>query len=238
MIDDPQPGTYYIVAAGVSVTGEGVTFDYHEEMFSQGQGTVTPKSDATYDLSAGESMPVDGALTVAARQLTNEAMVGRVRVANEYGTIIGAASVSISTVDVPQLDVVSWAPPFVGAEMTDDGVVAGDRQYESRMTPTTWTAENGLVNLAVEGEQYGSALGINEARTAVGITTDSEWNYVPSMWAADGSLTVLGVPDWRPYTGGYADRGRARRTCGDGCEVLSAEPELDCDLAARSVDEH
>ena len=54
-------------------------------------------------------MPVDGALTVSARQLTSEPMVGRVRVANEHGTIIGAASVAITTVEVPQLDVVSWA---------------------------------------------------------------------------------------------------------------------------------
>ncbi|WP_127473587.1 S8 family serine peptidase [Microbacterium sulfonylureivorans] len=204
VIDNPDPGTYYIVVAGVSVAGEGVTFDYHQEMFSKGQGTVTPKSDATYDLSAGESMPVDGALTVSARQLTGEPMVGRVRVANEHGTIIGAASVAITTVDVPQLDLVTWAPPFVGAGLTDDGLVAGDRQFESRMTPTTWTEEGGFVNLAVDGEQWGSALGVNEERTAVGVVTDADWNFVPSMWAADGSLTMIGVPDWRPYTGGFA----------------------------------
>lgn len=204
VIDDPQPGTYYVVAAGAGVPGAGVTFDYHQEMFSKGQGTVTAKSDATYDLSAGESMPVDGALTVSARQLSGEPMVGRVRVANQYGTIIGAASVAITTVDVPQLDVVSWAPPFVGAEMTDRGVVAGDRQYEGRMTPTTWTAEDGLVNLALEDREYGAALAINEDRTAVGIVTDDTGSFVPSLWAPDGSLTVVGVPDWRPYEGGYA----------------------------------
>lgn len=204
VIDDPQPGTYYIVVAGVSVAGQTVTFDYHQEMFSKGQGTVTPKSDATYALSAGESMPVEGALIVSARQLTGEPMIGRVRVANEYGTIIGAASVAVTTVDVPQLDVVSWAPPFVGAEMTDSGVVAGDRQYEARMTPTTWTAENGFVNLEIEEGEYGQALGINEDRTAVGIVTGSDGSFVPSMWAADGSLTAFGTPDWRPYAGGYA----------------------------------
>lgn len=204
VVDDPQPGTYYIVVAGISVTGENVTFDYHQEMFSQGQGTVTPKSDATHELSAGETMPVDGALTVSARQLTSDPMIGRVRVANEHGTIIGAASVAITTVEVPQLDVVSWAAPFVGAEMTDGGVVAGDRQFEARMTPTTWTAEDGFVDLANDGEQWGTAFGINEDRTAVGIVTNSNGNFVPSMWAADGSLTEIGVPDWRAYPSGYA----------------------------------
>lgn len=204
VVDDPQPGTYYMVVTGVNVAGDAVTFDYHQEMFSKGQGTVAPKSDAAYELSPGESMPVDGALTVTARQLTGEPMIGRVRVANEHGTIIGAASVAITTVDVPQLDVVSWAPPFVGAEMTDAGVVAGDRQFESRMTPTTWTAEGGFVNLAMDDREYGAALGINEDRTAVGVVTDAVGNFVPSMWAADGSLTVIGVPDWRPYSGGYA----------------------------------
>ncbi|WP_159600323.1 S8 family serine peptidase [Agromyces humi] len=204
VIDDPRPGTYYIVVAGVSVPGEGVTFDYHQEMFSKGQGTVTPKSDATYGLSSGESMPVDGALIVTARQLTAEPMVGRVRVANEYGTIIGAASVAVTTVDVPQLDVVSWASPFVGAKLTDDGTVAGDRQYDSRMTPTTWSVDGGFVDLEIQEDGYGSALGMNEGHTAVGITTKDDGNFVPSMWDADGSLTELGVPDWRSYPSGYA----------------------------------
>ncbi|MDR6907753.1 putative HAF family extracellular repeat protein [Agromyces sp. 3263] len=204
VVDDPQPGTYYIVVAGVSVAGDGVTFDYHQEMYSKGQGTVTPKSDATYGLSSGESMPVDGALIVTARQLTGEPMVGRVRVANEYGTIIGAASVAVTTVDVPQLDVVSWAPPFVGAGLTDDGVVAGDRQYEARMTPTTWTADGGFVNLEVQEDGYGSALGINEEHTAVGVVTGDDGGFIPAQWSADGSLTRIGTPDWRSYSGGYA----------------------------------
>lgn len=204
VIDNPQPGTYLIVVAGVTVAGDGVTFDYHQEMFSQGQGTVAPKSDKTYPLSAGKSMPVEGSLTVTARQLTSEHMVGRVRVANEYGTIIGAAAVRINTVEVPQLDVVSWADPFVGSALTDDGVVAGDRQYDARMTATTWTPENGFVNLDMDGSEYGSALGMNENHTAVGVVSDDEGNWDPAQWAADGTLTRIGVPDWRAYWGGYA----------------------------------
>ncbi|MDQ0893161.1 S8 family serine peptidase [Agromyces ramosus] len=225
VIDDPQPGTYYVVVAGLSVPAEGVTFDYHQEMFSKGQGTVAPKSEATFELSAGESMPVDGALTVSARQLTGAPMVGRVRVANEYGTIIGAASVEITTVEVPQLDVVSWAPPFVGAEMTDGGVAAGDRQYEGRMTPTTWTAEDGLVNLALEDREYGAALGINEDRTAVGVVTDSAGNFLPSLWAADGSLTVIGMPGWRPYSNGYATAVNDEGVVAGFAELLQQDPD-------------
>ncbi|QIG38729.1 S8 family serine peptidase [Microbacterium sp. 4R-513] len=204
VIDDPEPGTYVIVVAGVAVAGESVTFDYHEEMFSRGQGTVAPTSDTTFALEAGESMPVEGAVTVTARQLTGEPMVGRVRVANEYGTIIGAAAVRITTVEVPKLDLVSWAAPFVGSALTDDGVVAGDRQKDAKMTPTTWTPEDGFVDLDMDGGEYGSALGMNEDRTAVGVVSDDTGNFVPAQWAADGSLEVIGVPDWRPYWGGYA----------------------------------
>ncbi|WP_169582892.1 MULTISPECIES: S8 family serine peptidase [Microbacterium] len=204
IVDNPQPGTYVILVAGVRVPEAGVTFDYHEEMYSKGQGTVSPKTDETFALAPGETMPVDGALTVTARQLTTEPMVGRVRVANEYGTVIGAASVRIETVEVPQLEVVTWADPFVGAALTDDGVVAGDRQYEARMTPTTWTPDGGFVDLPFEGHEYGAALGMNEDHEAVGVVTDETWNFVPALWAADGSLTKFGVPDWRGYPGGYA----------------------------------
>lgn len=225
VVDNPRPGTYYVVVAGVTVSGEGVTFDYHEELFSKGQGTVSPTTDATFALSAGESMPVDGALTVAARQLTGEAMVARVRVRNEYGTIIGAAAVAIAKVDVPQLDVVSWAPAFVGAALTDDGVVAGDRQYEARMTPTTWTADGGFVNLEMNGSEYGSALGMNRDRTAVGVVTDESWAFVPAMWDADGALTVIGTPDWRAYTGGYATAVNDSGLVAGFADLMERDPE-------------
>ncbi|WP_461471784.1 S8 family serine peptidase [Microbacterium sp. HJ5] len=225
VIDDPKPGTYYLVVAGVSVPDGGVMFDYHEEMFSKGQGTVKPAGDAAFALSAGESMPVEGALTVAARQLSNEPMVARVRVANEHGTIIGAAAVNISKVEVPQLDVVSWAPPFVGAALTDDGTVAGDRQYEARMTPTTWTADGGFVNLPMGDSEYGSALGMNDHHVAVGVVTDSSWSFVPAMWAADGTHTVIGAPDWRDYSGGYATAINDAGTIVGFGELTAQEPD-------------
>lgn len=204
VIDDPQPGTYFIVVAGVTVPADSVTFDYHQEMYSTGQGTVAPKSDATFGLASGQSMPVVGALTATARQLTSDPMVGRVRVANQYGTIIGAADVAVTKVVVPQLDVVKWGAPFVGAAMNDSGVVAGDRQYNARMTPAIWTVQDGLTNLALGTSKYGSALAMNEGQTAVGIVTDSAMHYVPAEWGKDGSLSMLGVPAWRPYTTGYA----------------------------------
>ncbi|MFB8032150.1 S8 family serine peptidase [Streptomyces sp. NPDC056004] len=204
VIDDPQPGTYFIVVGGVAVPGDNVTFDYHQEMYSKGLGTITPKSDAKYKVATGQSMPVDGAVVVSARQLTEDPMVGRVRVANKYGTIIGAADVEITTVDVPQLDLVGWAPPFVGAALNESGVVAGDRQYNSRMTPTIWTAADGFTNLDLAGGRYGSALDLNDGQIAVGVATDSALRTLPAQWAKDGSLTVLGVPDWRPYSNGYA----------------------------------
>ncbi|MFB6943545.1 S8 family serine peptidase [Streptomyces sp. NPDC060286] len=204
VIGDPQPGTYFIVVAGVAVPGDNVTFDYHQEMYSKGLGTITPKSDAKYTVATGQSMPVDGAMMVSARQLTKDPMAGRVRVANEYGTIIGAADVTIAAVDVPKLDLVAWAPPFVGAALNESGVVAGDRQYNARMTPTIWTAADGFTNLDLAGGRYGSALDLNDGQIAVGIATDSALHTLPAQWAKDGSLTVLGVPDWRPYSNGYA----------------------------------
>ena len=203
IVDDPQPGTYYIVVAGV--TGQDITFDYHQEMFSKGQGTIAPSSDATHELATGESMPVDGAVKVSARQLTSEPLVGRMRVANEYGTIIGAVDVEIAAVEVPQLDIISWAAPWVGSSMNDSGVVAGDRQINGMMSPTTWSVENGFKDLENTSEGYGSSLGINADGTAVGVVTSPETGgFVPAQWATDGALTVLGSPDWRAYTSGYA----------------------------------
>ncbi|MFE6734728.1 S8 family serine peptidase [Microbacterium sp. NPDC057650] len=204
IVDNPKPGTYYIVVTGMAVPEGGVTFDYHQEMYSVGQGTITGASDATFDLASGATMPVAGDLTVAARQLTGDPMVARMRVANEHGTFIGAVDVDIAKVEVPQLDVVKWAPPFVGAALTDDGMVAGDRQYNARMTPTTWTAEDGFVNLSLDDSKYGAAMAMNQKREASGIATDSALHNVPATWAADGALTVIGNPDWRAYSAGYA----------------------------------
>jgi uncharacterized membrane protein len=204
VLDDPGPGSYYVVVTGVQVPGDSVTFDYHEEMYSQGLGTIRAKTSTTYRLPHGRSMPTDATMTLAARQLTSEPMVGRVDVANEYGTIIGAVSVKVPEVTMPQLDLLSWAPPFVGSAVTEDGVVAGDRQYNARMTPTTWTAEGGFTNLDLGDNKYGSALGMNDAHTGVGIVIGSGGSPKPAEWAADGSLTVLGLPDWRAYSSGYA----------------------------------
>ena len=74
VIDNPRPGTYYVVVAGVTVAADGVTFDYHEEMFSKGQGTVAPISGKTHRLSAGQSMPVEGARTEAQLAKTRHAV--------------------------------------------------------------------------------------------------------------------------------------------------------------------
>ena len=92
------------------------------------------------------------------------------RVANEYGTIVGAVTVPITEVEVPELDVVKWAPPFVGAaRVNDSGVVAGDRQYNARTVPTTWTASGGFKDLEKGAAQSGSALDINEGLEAAGL---------------------------------------------------------------------
>jgi probable HAF family extracellular repeat protein len=204
VIDDPRPGTYFIVVAGASVPEGGVTFDYHQEMYSKGLGTITASSGTMYPVTAGDSMPADGTMVVSARQLTSDPVVGRIRVANEHGTIIGAARVKVSTVDVPKLVVIAWDKPFVGAALNESGVVAGDRQFNGRMTPTTWTAADGFRNLDLGTGKYGSALGMNDAQTAVGIVSSSSGGYLPATWAGDGSLSRTGLPPWRAYSGGYA----------------------------------
>ncbi|WP_427896527.1 S8 family serine peptidase [Kribbella sp. GL6] len=204
VLDDPRPGSYFVVVAGANVPSGEVTFDYHEEMYSKGLGTITSATGNSYPVASGKTMPVDATMTVAARQLSSAPMVGRVRVANQYGTTIGAVNVKLPVVDVPKLDVVKWDKPFVGAAINESGVVAGDRQYNARMTPTIWTAQTGFTNLALGTNREGSVLGLNDAQTAAGIVIGSTGHLMPAEWAEDGSLTELGVPGWRAYTGGYA----------------------------------
>lgn len=225
VVDEPRPGSYFVVVAGANVPGDKVTFDYHEEMYSKGLGTITSTTGTRYPVANGRSMPVDGTMTVTARQLSSAPMVGRVRVANQYGTTIGAVKVKIADVDVPKLDLVSWTNPFVGAAMNDSGVVAGDRQYNARMTPTTWTAQTGFSNLDLGVNKYGSALGLNDDQTAVGIVINAAGHTVPAQWAKDGSLTEIGVPDWRAYPGGYATAINARGDVAGFAELTIREAD-------------
>jgi subtilisin family serine protease len=204
VLDNPRPGTYYVVAAGVTSTSGSTTFDYHEEMYSKGLGSVTPTSTQAHRLASGQSMSADVKVTLATRQLTTQPLAGRVQIANSYGTVIGAADVRISKVTIPQLDVQKWEKPFVGADLNENGEVGGDRQFNSLMTPTVWSAADGFRNLELVGGEQGSVLGLNDSREAAGILYDDAGSIVPAMWAADGTMTAIGMPGWRAYTLGFA----------------------------------
>ncbi|MFJ2090595.1 S8 family serine peptidase [Streptomyces sp. NPDC087901] len=206
VMDDPAPGTYYVVVTGAHVVSGPVTFDYHEEMFSRGIGTITARSDKASRLEPGQSMPVAADIDLSAVTQTSEPVIGRVRVANADGTVVGAAKVRINNVVAPKLAAVKWEKPFVGAKLTNSGVVAGDRQFNANMTPTTWTKETGFTDLALGSAKYGSALDMNELRESAGVLSYSEGGTRPAAWAADGSVTDLGLPDGREkaYDGGYA----------------------------------
>ena len=169
VLDDPAPGTYYVVVTGANVPSSPVTFDYHEEVFSKGIGTISPKSDAEHALQPDEAMPVAADISLSAVPLSSEPVIGRVRVANAFGTVVGAATVRISDVVAPKLDVKKWERPFVGAKLTNSGVVAGDRQFNSRTVPTTWTESGGFKDLEKGAAQSGSALDINEGLEAAGL---------------------------------------------------------------------
>jgi probable HAF family extracellular repeat protein len=204
VVDDPRPGSYYVVVAGVRSPTGTTTFDYHEELYSQGLGAITPTTTATVRLGSGESMPADVTVTLATRQLTGAPILGRVKVVNSYGTVIGAAGVRVTEVTMPQLDVQKWEAPFVGAELNERGEVAGDRQYDARMTPTIWTAADGFTNLGLVGGGEGSVLGLNNSRVGAGIYYTDAGGLEPAMWAADGTMSAIGLPDWRAYTEGFA----------------------------------
>lgn len=207
VMDDPAPGTYYVVVTGADVASGPVTFDYHEEMFSRGIGTITAQSDKALRLKPGQSMPVAADIDLSAVTRTSEPVIGRVRVANADGTIVGAAKVRINSVVAPKLSAVKWERPFVGAKLTNSGVVAGDRQFNSTMTPTTWTKEAGFTDLALGRAKNGSALDMNERRESAGMLYyGGEEGTRPAAWAADGSVTDLGLPDWREraYDSGFA----------------------------------
>jgi hypothetical protein len=182
-----------------------VTFDYHEEVFSQGAGTISPTSVAERDLQPGEAMPVAADISLSQVPLSSEPVIGRVRVANEFGTVVGAATVRITHVVAPKLDVKKWERPFVGAKLTTSGVVAGDRQFNSRTVPTTWTASGGFNDLDKGTARSGAALDITEGLDAAGYLSYTDGTR-PAVWAADGTMTDLGLPAWRPrrYTSAYA----------------------------------
>jgi probable HAF family extracellular repeat protein len=205
VLDDPLPGTYYVVVTGANVPSGPATFDYHEEVFSQGIGTIAPKSDEEHALQPGAAMPVAADISLSQVPLTSEPVIGRVRVANAFGTIVGAANVRISQVVAPKLEVKKWEKPFVGAKLTNSGVVAGDRQFNSRTVPTTWTESGGFKDLDKGAAQSGSALDMNEGLATVGYLSYSGQTR-PAMWSADGTVTDLGLPEWRPrpYASGFA----------------------------------
>ncbi|WP_405687326.1 S8 family serine peptidase [Streptomyces sp. NBC_01387] len=206
VLDDPAPGTYFVVVTGADVPSGPATFDYHEEMFSRGIGTIAATSDKASLLRPGQSMPVAAGIDLSAVTQTTEPVIGRVRVANADGTIVGAATVRINSVVAPKMEALKWEKPFVGAKLTNNGTVAGDRQVNAKMTPTTWTKDAGFTDLNLGTGAYGSALDMNERQEAAGMLHYKDGSDRPATWAADGNVTDLGLPEWREkaYSSGYA----------------------------------
>ncbi|MDR2997170.1 MAG: S8 family serine peptidase [Microbacterium sp.] len=203
VMDKPRPGTYYVVVVGVDSPSGSTTFDYHEEMFAAGFGRISATSDAAVELKPGQTLPVDATMVIATQQLRSyQPVIGRLAVANSHGTVVGAARVAVKTVTMPKLEVQKWEKPFVGAVLTDDGKVGGDRQFNSLMTPTVWTAEDGFVDRQLVGGKEGSVLDMNEDGASAGLFYKGG-NIRPALWQADGTMSEVTLPEGRAYTDGY-----------------------------------
>lgn len=202
VLHDPEPGSYTLVVAGTSVPSGSAEFDYHEELYSAGAGTVTGNGTPVKVLDPGTSMRIEAQLTPTSAPLGRH-MVGRVQVTNPHRTILGASVVDFGEVISPQAEVLNWMPPFVGSDMSNSAMIGGDHQVDARMTPTLWTAEDGFTDLDLAGGEEGSVLNITEDGRAVGLFT-REWETMPAMWRADGTLVEIGLPDWQDYEYGYA----------------------------------
>src|SRR6478609_8221006 len=78
VIDAPDAGTCFVVVGGANVPSGSATFDYHEEVFSRGIGTITPRSDQHYSLKPGDSMPVAADISLSEVPSSSEPVIGRV----------------------------------------------------------------------------------------------------------------------------------------------------------------
>ena len=202
---NPLPGTYAVVVAGTDVPSGTTEFDYHERLFSSAIGSVTVDNSQPQLLQPGQQLPIRATVTVAAEPMNGEGLVAMVPVANDHGTTIGYADVLVKSVSTPDGTVLATMAAMVGADMNNAGVMVGDKQISARTKPIRWTREGGVEPLPIgDTGRSGTAYDVNEAGMIAGEITLTTGKLVPALWQADGSLTDIGVPDWRAYTSARA----------------------------------
>ncbi|PFG41571.1 subtilase family protein [Isoptericola jiangsuensis] len=204
VVHDPMPGSYAVIVSGMAGPGGVATFDYTEKVYSPSLGTVEVTSGTATALQPGDTLDVDVDVTALAHPFGSLPLVGTVPLTNAQGTQVGAAEVVVETVSSPTAEILATDRPFVGAAMNSSGVVAGDKQVDSRTQPVLWTAEGGATVLDMGADGFlGSAVDVNEAGTAVGQVLTRQGEIGSSLWEPDGTRVALGAPDWRPYESTY-----------------------------------
>ncbi len=200
VLRNPEAGSYAVIVSGVDVPSGTTEFDYHERTYSRGIGSITVASGAATTLRPGDKLDVDARITAYAEPLNDRPLVGRVQFANPQGAVIGSAEVLINEVTTPDAGVLAEAPPMVGYDLNNAGVMTGDKQIDSRTMPVRWTQAGGVEELAIREDAWsGYSYDINEHGDSVGQINLENGGAVAALWRADGSLVELGLPDWMPY---------------------------------------
>lgn len=96
-LDDPDPGTYYVVIDGYSVPAGSTAYDYLDVFYSPGLGTLDVEGGAI-ELDTGESATVTGTLTSRAAPAVGRRLFGEMRVLSSEGAVLGTGSVTVAGV--------------------------------------------------------------------------------------------------------------------------------------------
>ncbi|MFE6974032.1 S8 family serine peptidase [Streptomyces sp. NPDC057682] len=200
-VDKPAPGYYLLYIAGVSVPSGSTEFDIQDTLFSDSLGSTTVEDDTPADLASGASLAVRGRMVPDTRPPAGRRPVGRFSLVTDDGTVIGSSDVLIGAVTQPKAEVTGSFGPAIAFDLDDRGRIVGSKQTAGRSQPIRWDAESGVTALDNAGAREGHALNASpEAGYAVGQLTRSEGGTRGGVWAPDGTLTTLPLPDWETYT--------------------------------------
>ncbi|MFF8408894.1 S8 family serine peptidase [Streptomyces omiyaensis] len=199
-VKDPAPGYYLLYIAGTAVPSGSTAFDVQDTMFSESLGAVTVDDTEPVDLASGAALTVRGRLTADVRPPAGRQLVGRFSLATDRGTTLGSTDVLIGSVTQPTAEVTAAFGPAVGFGVDDNGRVVGSQQSGGRTRPISWTAKDGVTALDPAASTSGYALGTSPASGLTVGQLTLPGGTRGALWDANGTLSVLPLPDWEQYT--------------------------------------
>ncbi|GAB4052618.1 hypothetical protein GCM10028775_34700 [Catellatospora paridis] len=194
VIDNPPAGYYAVWIDGYSVPAGSTEFDYTDEMSTPSMGTVTTTFAAPLALARGETKTVTAEVTATGTAPAGRRLHGDLDLVNTDGAVVGMAGVTIEAVHGPTVRVAEEFGPFA-AFTAIDGVVAGSTQVDSVSRPSRWTKAGGV---KAYPDQSGHIFGLNNHGDGAGFSEYIHTPTLPAVFHADGTVTELQLPSWRP----------------------------------------